>query len=119
MKSTCIRLAAISILSWTLAACHHTPTPMGKSEKLYDFDHKVHYEQTKFSDEHYFLKIRSDDYAHFTRQSVFLLRHSEKLCQGMNAQLTLQKGVQDFERLPTHPRAYQPDLQAEVKCVPK
>lgn len=119
MKSTWIRLVAISILSWTLAACHHTPTPMGKPEKLYDFDHKVHYEQTKFNDNHYFLSVRSDDYAHFTKQSVFLLRHSEKLCQGMNAQLTLQKGVQDFERLPTHPRAYQPDLQAEVKCVPK
>ena len=119
MKIQWIKLLAFGALSGLLTACHHTPTPLGKPEKIYDFDHKIHYEQTKFSDDHYFLKIRSDDYAHFTRQSVFLLRHSEKLCQGMNAQLTLQKGVQDFERLPTHPRAYQPDLQAEVKCVPR
>jgi len=119
MNKTWINVFGLSSVALFFSGCQHTPTPLGKSEKNYDWDHKVHYEQTKFTDEHYFLKIRSDDYAHFTRQSVFLLRHSEKLCQGMNAQLTLQKGVQDFERLPTHPRAYQPDLQAEVKCVPR
>jgi len=117
MKIQWIKLLALGAVTGLFTACQHTPTPLGKPDKKYDFDHKVHYEQTKFSGDHYLLKIRSDDYAHFTRQSVFLLRHSEKLCQGMNAQLTLQKGVQDFERLPTYPRAYQPDLQVEVKCV--
>ncbi|ALO40624.1 hypothetical protein [Pseudoalteromonas phenolica] len=119
MKKQWNRILLSGAMIGLLTACHHTPTPVGQPDKVYDFDHKVHYEQTKFNDEHYFLKIRSDAYAHFTQQSVFLLRHSEKLCQGMNAQLTLQKGVQAFERLPTHPRAYQPDLQVEVKCVSK
>lgn len=117
MNKTWINIFGLSAVALLLSGCQHAPTPLGKPEKNYDWDHKVHYEQTKFSDTHYFLKIRSDDYAHFTNQSVFLLRHAEKLCQGMNPQLTLQTGIQDFDRLPTSPRAYQPDLQAEVRCV--
>ena len=118
MKIKWINLLSISMLFF-LCACEHTPTPLGKPEKNFDFDHQVHYEQTKYGDTHYFLKIRSDDYAHFTKQSVFLLRHSEQLCQGMTPQLTLKKGVQNFEKLPTYPRAYQPDLQVEVQCIDK
>ncbi|NOU51891.1 hypothetical protein HG263_15245 [Pseudoalteromonas sp. JBTF-M23] len=88
-----------------------------KSEKLYDFDHKVHYEQTKYNNEHYLLKIKSDSYEHFLQQSVFLLRHSARLCQARTPQLTILKGVQRYEKLPTTPRPYQSDLQVDLKCI--
>ncbi|BBN80230.1 hypothetical protein PA25_02150 [Pseudoalteromonas sp. A25] len=88
-------------------------------EKLYDFDHKVHYEQTKYNNGHYLLQVKSDSYEHFLQQSVFLLRHSAKLCQGRNPQLTILKGIQHFDRLPSTPRPYQSDLHVEVKCVNK
>ncbi|MBD1582329.1 hypothetical protein [Pseudoalteromonas sp. S16_S37] len=88
-----------------------------KSEKRYDFDHKVHYEQTKYNNGHYLLKIKSDSYAHFLQQSVFLLRHSAQLCKAKTPQLTILKGIQRFEKLPTTPRPYQSDLQVELKCI--
>ena len=116
MNKTWINVFVLSVVTFLFSACQHAPTPLGKPEKNYDWDHEIYYEQTKFSDTHYFLKIRSDDYAHFTNQSVFLLRHAKKLCQGMNPKLSLQTGIQDFSRLPTTPRAYQPDLQVEVRC---
>ncbi|WP_105166953.1 hypothetical protein [Pseudoalteromonas sp. T1lg23B] len=100
-----------------LSACQHTKTEQGKPEKHYDFDHQVHYEQTQYNNAHYLLQIKSDSYQHFLQQSVFLLRHSKRLCQGSTAQLTLQQGVQGFEKLPTSPRPYQPDLVVEVRCV--
>ncbi|OCQ19067.1 hypothetical protein A7985_21705 [Pseudoalteromonas luteoviolacea] len=107
----------IFISAVLLSACHFTPGKIGVSEKYYDFDHKVHYEQTKYSDDHYYLKIKSDSYNHFLQQSVFLLRHSQSLCQGRKPQLLLHGGVQKFDRLPTTPRAYEPDLSVEVTCV--
>ncbi|CAM4289661.1 hypothetical protein [Pseudoalteromonas byunsanensis] len=100
-----------------LSACQHTKTEQGKPEKHYDFDHKVHYEQTQYNNAHYLLQIKSDNYRHFLQQSVFLLRHSKRLCQGSTAQITLQQGVQSLEKLPTSPRPYQPDLIAEVRCI--
>jgi hypothetical protein len=105
------------IASTLLMACQHTPVPMGMPEKLYDFDHQVHYEQTKYNDDHYLLKIKPDSYQFFLQQSVFLLRHAKRLCQGSTPQLTLLQGVQTFETLPTKPRPYQNDLTTEIKCV--
>ncbi|RZM84496.1 hypothetical protein [Pseudoalteromonas rubra] len=110
-------LVALSLLA---SACSsYTPPPNGVVEKLYDFDHKVHYEQIKYNDDHYYLQIRSDTYQHFLQQSVFLLRHSQRLCQGSLPQLVVIAGVQNFDRLPTYPRPYAPDLQVEVRCVKK
>ncbi|CAH9066599.1 hypothetical protein PSECIP111854_03922 [Pseudoalteromonas sp. CIP111854] len=112
----CSQLIIVAMSSM-LIACQQTPIIIGQSEKLYDFDHKVHYEQTKYNNDHYLLKIKSDNYEHFLQQSVFLLRHSIKLCQGQAPQLTLLKGVQRFEKLPTTPRPFQSDLGVDVKCV--
>ncbi|MCF2859275.1 hypothetical protein L1286_17460 [Pseudoalteromonas sp. SMS1] len=115
LKSISILLICIPAL--LLSACQFTPGKIGVTEKYYDFDHKVHYEQIKYSDDHYYLKIKADSYNHFLQQSVFLLRHSQLLCQGRQTQLLLQGGVQKFDRLPTTPRPYEPDLQAEITCI--
>ncbi|KZN53508.1 hypothetical protein N474_20840 [Pseudoalteromonas luteoviolacea CPMOR-2] len=115
LKSISILLIFLS--TTLLSACQFTSGKIGVTEKYYDFDHKVHYEQIKYSDDHYYLKIKADSYNHFLQQSVFLLRHSQSLCQGQKTQLLLQGGVQKFDRLPTTPRAYEPDLQAEVTCI--
>ncbi|MCF6437373.1 hypothetical protein [Pseudoalteromonas sp. MMG022] len=108
-------LVILSIL--LLSACQNIKAVPGKPEKHYDFDHQVHYEQTKYNNAHYLLQIKSDSYRHFLQQSVFLLRHSQRLCQGSTPQITLQQGVQGFEKLPTSPRPYQPDLVAQVRCI--
>lgn len=114
MKKRTLLLAASSFI---LTACTYTPVPLGQTEKLYDFDHKVHYKQTKLKEDHFILSVRADSYKHFATQSIFLLRYSKRLCQGKTPQLKLLAGVQGFDRLPTHPRPYQPDLKAEVQCV--
>ncbi|KZN51074.1 hypothetical protein [Pseudoalteromonas luteoviolacea] len=111
-----VKILTIISLS-LLSACNFTPNKLGVTEKYYDFDHKVHYEQIKYNDDHYYLQIKSDSYEHFLQQSVFLLRHSQKLCGGVKPQILLHGGVQKFDRLPTYPRPYQPDLRVEVKCV--
>ncbi|TMP30029.1 hypothetical protein CWB99_06000 [Pseudoalteromonas rubra] len=112
------RLPLLAALSLLVSACSsYTSPPNGVVEKLYDFDHKVHYEQIKYNDDHYYLQIKSDSYQHFLQQSVFLLRHSQRLCQGQLPQLVLIEGIQGFDRLPTYPRPYEPDLQVEVRCV--
>ncbi|MBE0360982.1 MULTISPECIES: hypothetical protein [Pseudoalteromonas] len=87
-----------------------------KTEKLYDFDNKVHYYQTKIGEENYKIEIKSDDYEHFTNQSVFLLRHADRLCRGNTFMLKVLEGVQEYERFPTKPRAYQPDLNVLLQC---
>ncbi|KTF18574.1 hypothetical protein [Pseudoalteromonas sp. 10-33] len=87
-----------------------------EKEKSYDFDNKVHYYQTKIDDSNYKLEIQSDDYKHFANQSMFLLRHAERLCRGNTFMLKMLEGVQEYERFPTKPRAYQPPLTVLLQC---
>ena len=87
-----------------------------KTEKSYDFDNKVHYYQTKIGDDNYKIEIQSDDYKHFANQSVFLLRHADRLCRGRTFMLKVLEGVQEYERFPTKPRAYQPPLSVLLQC---
>ena len=101
----------------SLTSCHHTPAQFGEIEKRYDFDHQVHYRQVQYNDNKFAIRIIADSYEAFTRQSVFLLRHSRHLCNRLVPQLTLKNGIQRFEKLPTEPRPYQPDLYAEIECI--
>ena len=120
-------MSALNVSSWCKCigiavllfqtACHHTPDQLGEVQKLYDFDHKVHYRQIQYSEKRFAVRILADSYRAFTQQSVFLLRHSRQLCKELVPQLTLRKGIQRFERLPTEPRPYKPDLYAEIKCI--
>ncbi|WOC26105.1 hypothetical protein LY624_16300 [Pseudoalteromonas sp. N1230-9] len=87
-----------------------------KTEKLFDFDEEVHYYQTKLADGRYHLEIQSDDYKHFRNQSVFLLRHASRLCRDKPFMLRVTDGVQEYERFPTKPRAYQPPLTVVLQC---
>ncbi|WP_105254023.1 hypothetical protein [Pseudoalteromonas sp. T1lg75] len=106
-------LASLSIL---LAASSYAQAPEGKREKLYDFDEKVHYYQTKLADKRYRLEVVADDYQHFQRQSVFLLRHARKLCRTGSFKILVFEGVQEYDRFPTNPRAYEPNLLTEIQC---
>lgn len=87
-----------------------------KTEKLYDFDEKVHYYQTKLADGRYHLEIQSDSYKHFRNQSVFLLRHADRLCREHPFMLKVTDGVQEYESIPSKPRPYQPPLTVLVQC---
>ena len=89
---------------------------VGEKEKSYDFDNKVHYYQTKISEDNYKIEIQSDDYKHFANQSMFLLRHADRLCRGNTFMLKVLEGVQEYERFPTKPRAYQPPLTVLLQC---
>ena len=109
-----LKLLSIPLV-FSLASCHHAPAQFGEIEKLYDFDHQVHYRQVQYNDNKFAIRIIADSYEAFTRQSVFLLRHSRHLCNHLVPQLTLKNGIQRFEKLPTEPRPYQPDLYAEIK----
>lgn len=86
------------------------------TEKLYDFDEKVYYQQTTLAKKHYRVEVRPDDYKHFKQQSAFLLRHGAKLCRSSQFTLKLLGGVQKYERFPTEPRAYPGSLIAEIIC---
>ncbi|KPM81322.1 MULTISPECIES: hypothetical protein [Pseudoalteromonas] len=99
-----------------LAGCSNAQAAKGETEKLYDFDEKVHYYQTKLADGRYHLEIQSDDYKHFRNQSVFLLRHASRLCRDKPFMLRVTDGVQEYERFPTKPRAYQPPLTVVLQC---
>jgi len=99
-----------------LTGCVSAQAAKGETEKLYDFDEKVHYYQTKIDDNNYHLEIQSDDYKHFKNQSVFLLRHADRLCRGNTFMLKVSEGVQEYERFPTKPRAYQPPLNVLLQC---
>ncbi len=90
--------------------------PHQTTSALYDFDHKVYYRQQQLGKGHFMLAVRADDYAHFEKQSVFLLRQAQRLCNEKPFTLKVTKGVQGYEALPTHPRAYQEDLTAEITC---
>jgi len=87
-----------------------------EKEKSYDFDNKVHYYQTKIGEDNYKIEIQSDDYKHFANQSMFLLRHADRLCRGSTFMLKVLEGVQEYERFPTKPRAYQPPLNVLLQC---
>lgn len=100
----------------TLSGCNSTPVPLGQAERLYDFDHQVHYIQTRYSDESFLINIDSDDYAHFQKQSTFLLRHAQTLCRDLDPVLTIKQGIQDVERLPQKIRPFQPNLVVWVRC---
>ncbi|MEO2282138.1 hypothetical protein [Pseudoalteromonas pernae] len=99
-----------------LAACSYTAPPIGKQEKLYDFDERVHYYQTKLSSKKYRVEVVEDGYQNFQRQSVFILRHANNLCKGRTFTLKVIKGVQEYDRFPTTPRKYEPNLLTEVTC---
>ncbi|MFC0118971.1 hypothetical protein ACFFK7_13730 [Pseudoalteromonas xiamenensis] len=99
-----------------LAGCSSTPVPLGQAERLYDFDHQVHYTQTRYSDESFLVSIDSDSYAHFQQQSTFLLRHAERLCQANDPVLTIKNGIQDFDRFPQKIRPFQPNLLVWIRC---
>ena len=99
-----------------LVVCSNAHAAKDETEKLYDFDEKVHYYQTKLADGRYPLEIQSDDYAHFKNQSVFLLRHASRLCKDEPFMLRVTDGVQEYERFPTKPRAYQPPLTVVLQC---
>ncbi|MBH0081519.1 hypothetical protein [Pseudoalteromonas sp. NZS11] len=106
----------------TLVALSSANTALAEkaeTEKLYDFDNKVHYYQTKIGEDNYKIEIQSDDYKHFTNQSVFLLRHADRLCRGNTFMLKILEGVQEYERFPTKPHAYQPDLSVLLQCETK
>ncbi|MBB1385249.1 hypothetical protein H5119_06750 [Pseudoalteromonas sp. SG45-5] len=107
---------AIASALITLSSVGTAFAEKAKTEKLYDFDNKVHYYQTKIGEENYKIEIQSDDYEHFTNQSVFLLRHADRLCRGNTFMLKVLEGVQEYERFPTKPRAYQPDLNVLLQC---
>ncbi|RXF06620.1 hypothetical protein [Pseudoalteromonas sp. PS5] len=117
LRASALKLSSLTVGVALLSACQYTQVPKGEAEKHYDFDHKVHYEQITYSDTYFKLAIKPDSYAHFRQQSVFLLRHAKRLCQGAHPQVTLLSGVQDFDRLPLEPRPYQNDLTVEIKCV--
>lgn len=96
--------------------CSYTSAPIGEQEKFYDFDNKVHYYQTRLSKKRYRLEVVEDGYQQFANQSAFLLRHSAQLCNDSTFSLRITQGVQDYERFPTHPRGYEPNLVAELIC---
>lgn len=107
------------VIGSTLLACSSVGTAFAeqaKTEKLYDFDNKVHYYQTKLDDDNYKIEIQSDDYKHFANQSVFLLRHANRLCFNKTFMLKVLDGVQEYESMPTNPRAYQPALSVLLQC---
>ncbi|MGS0537211.1 hypothetical protein [Pseudoalteromonas sp. SaAl2] len=99
-----------------LAGCNTAYAEKGETEKLYDFDEKVHYHQTQIDDNNYHLEIQSDDYKHFKNQSVFLLRHANRLCRGNTFMIKVTDGVQEYDRFPTKPRKYQPPLTVLLQC---
>ncbi|MBB1310174.1 hypothetical protein H5162_12150 [Pseudoalteromonas sp. SR41-8] len=115
---TANRLVIISALA-LLIGSNAVLAEKGETEKLYDFDEKVHYYQTKIDDNNYHLEIQSDDYQHFKNQSVFLLRHADHLCRGNPFMLKVTDGVQEYDRFPTKPRAYQPPLTVLLQCETK
>ena len=103
----------------TLVALSSANTALAEkaeTEKFYDFDNKVHYYQTKIGEDNYKIEIQSDDYKHFANQSMFLLRHADRLCRGRTFMLKVLEGVQKYERFPTKPRAYQPPLNVLLQC---
>ncbi|QBJ64143.1 MULTISPECIES: hypothetical protein [unclassified Pseudoalteromonas] len=104
-------------ISWMLlTACLNVSAEQAEMQRLYDFDEKVHYKQTQIDTNNYHLEIQSDDYSHFKNQSVFLLRHANRLCRDNPFMLKVTEGVQEYERFPTKPRAYQPPLSVFVQC---
>ena len=105
------------IISWgLLTGCLSVSAEQAEIQRLYDFDEKVHYKQTQIDTNNYHLEIQSDDYTHFKNQSVFLLRHANRLCRDNPFMLKVTEGVQEYERFPTKPRAYQPPLSVFVQC---
>ena len=107
------------IISCVLVGLSNTGSALAdtvEKEKSYDFDNKVHYYQTKIDNSNYKIEIQSDDYKHFANQSMFLLRHADRLCRGNTFMLKVLEGVQEYERFPTKPRAYQPPLNVLLQC---
>ena len=101
-------LFAVSINLWA--------DEIGKEQALYDFDHKVHYRQTRLDKGVFRLSIREGNYQHFSAQSVFLLRHSARLCRDSKFNLEFVSGVQEHERFPSEPRANPGPLVAMLSC---
>lgn len=105
------------IISWVLlTGAGGVSAEHSEMQRLYDFDDKVHYKQTHIATNNYYLEIQPDDYPHFKNQSVFLLRHANRLCRGNPFMLKVTDGVQEYDRFPTKPRAYQPPLTVSLQC---
>lgn len=86
------------------------------TQKGYDFDHQIHFELTKVSQNQYHIKVKPDSYAFFNVQSAFLLRKAAKICGTDKFHLALESGIQEYERFPTEPRAYPGSLNAKITC---
>jgi hypothetical protein len=100
-----------------LSGCTHLPERLGEPQKLYDFEHKVHYTKVKINNEHFTLQIKSTEYAFFEKHSGFLLRQSKRLCLDKYPQITIKQGIIKYQALPTKPEPYKPDLFAIIKCI--
>ncbi|MBE0364269.1 hypothetical protein PULV_a2562 [Pseudoalteromonas ulvae UL12] len=99
-----------------LVSCAGQAEQLAKAERLYDFDHKVHYSLTAYSEQEFLLEIDADTYTHFANQSVFLLRQASVLCKEQPFALKVISGVQEYRALPTEPRAYQAPLTVQLRC---
>ena len=104
----------MSMVLLIISAC---ASQRGNEQTLYDFDHKIHYRQTKLSELTYRLSVREGSYHQFATQSTFLLRHSARLCKSEHFSLAFESGVQGFETFPTEPRANPGPLVALLTCL--
>lgn len=107
----------VCLVSMVLLVTSAYASELGKEQALYDFDHKIHYRQTKLSGTTYRLSVREGNYAQFAIQSTFLLRHSARLCKSEQFSLSFESGVQKFETFPTEPRANPGPLVAVLTCL--
>ena len=87
--------------------------------KEYDFDHKVHYEQTKLSEYSYHIKVKAEHKKPFNRLATFLLRHSLKLCNGYDYKLTILGGIESVDDKIAFPNYIIPSLSANLTCPEK
>ncbi|WP_206485009.1 hypothetical protein [Thalassotalea sp. G2M2-11] len=94
-------------------------TSAAEVEKLYDFDHQLHYKQQRISDVEYHIEVLTDENRRFNRLATFLLRHAYHLCQSYQFNLQILDGIEQFDDRRISPNYIQPSLSANLVCPKK
>jgi hypothetical protein len=109
-----VRFVIIAAIGFLLISCATRDNADHFTE--WDFDHQVQFEQKKFAEGLYQIKVISHSNTHFSRLATFLLRHSYKLCQRYDYQLTIIDGVETVDEKIARPNWISPSLIAHINC---
>lgn len=113
-KGFTMRLLAVIIVSVALSACSNIETAKGHSQ--WDFDHNIQFQQTKTSENKYYLQVIPKSDTHFSKLATFMMRRSYEICGTYGFTIEVLKGIEKFTDRQSFPNLIMASLSANIEC---